>query len=227
MKPLFNLYLLVFLFLTSVTYAQEHTVTGAVKTLENIAVVNAEVKVLSSKVIVLTDSVGKFEVSCLNNDKLKIGAKGFYSRKVKIDANTENVLVNLKFKPGDNNINIALGYGHISEKDKSYAISQIGTVNNLEFSKYSNVLDHIVNSSPSIIYGGGGIIIRGSDTLKGSSAALILLDGISVSASSLSMLAPADVKSIDIMKDGSAAIYGSRGANGVIIITTKRGGDGN
>jgi len=87
------------------------------------------------------------------------------------------------------------------------------------------MLQHIVNSSPSIVIGGGGIIIRGSNSLLGSSAALILIDGIAVNSSELSMLPPSDVKSVNILKGGSAAIYGSRGANGVVIITTKRGGD--
>ena len=222
----FNPFLLIFLFsFTSISYSQERTVTGLVTTLENIAVVNAEVKVLSSKVTVLTDTFGNFKVSCLLNDKIKISAKGFYSQKVKIDEKTKEAFINLMLKPGEKNLDVAVGYGHIKEKDKSYAISNISNDDTFEFSKYSNMLQHIVNSSPSIVIGGGGIIIRGSNSLLGSSAALILIDGIAVNLSQLSMLPPSDVKSVDILKGGSAAIYGSRGANGVVIITTKRGGD--
>jgi len=222
----FNRFLLIFLFsFTSISYSQERTVTGFVTTLENISVVNTEVKVLSSKVTVLTDTVGSFKVSCLLKDKIKISAKGFYSQKVKIDEKTKEVFINLLFKPGEKNLDIAVGYGHIKEKDKSYAISNIRNDDNFEFSKYSNMLQHIVNSSPSIVIGGGGIIIRGSNSLLGSSAALILIDGIAVNSSELYMLPPSDVKSVNILKGGSAAIYGSRGANGVVIITTKRGGD--
>ena len=222
----FSPFLLAFLFsFTCISYSQERTVTGFVTALENIAVVNAEVKVLSSKVTVLTDSVGNFKVSCLLNDKIKISAKGFNSQKVKIDEKTKEVFINLMFKPGEKNLDVAVGYGHIKEKDKSYAISNISNDDTFEFSKYSNMLQHIVNSSPSIVIGGGGIIIRGSNSLLGSSAALILIDGIAVNTSELYTLPPSDVKSVDILKGGSAAIYGSRGANGVVIITTKRGGD--
>ncbi len=222
----FNPFLLFFLFsFTSISYSQERTVTGFVTTLENIVVVNAEVKVLSSKVTVLTDTVGNFKVSCLLKDKIKISAKGFNSQKIKIDKKTKEVFINLMFKPGEKNLDVAVGYGHIKEKDKSYAISSISNDDEFEFSKYSNMLQHIVNSSPSIIIGGGGIIIRGSNSLLGSSAALILIDGIAVNSSELYMLPPSDVKSVDILKGGSAAIYGSRGANGVVLITTKRGGD--
>lgn len=223
---LFYPFLLIFLFsFTSISYSQERTITGFVTTLENIVVVNAEVKVLSSKETVLTDSVGNFRISCLLNNKIKISAKGFYSQKVKIDEKTKEVYINLIFKPGRKNLDIAVGYGHVKEKDKSYAISNIRSNDNFEFSKYSNMLQHIVNSSPSIVVGGGGIIIRGSDSLNSSSAALILIDGIEVNTSELKSLSPSDVKNVDILKGGSASIYGVRGANGVIVITTKRGGD--
>ena len=222
----FNPSVLIFLFsFTLFSYSQERTVTGTVTTLENIAVVNAEVKVLSSKVTVLADTVGNFKVSCLLNDKIKISAKGFNSQKVKIDEKTKEAFVNLMFKPGEKNLDVAVGFGHIKEKDKSYAISNISNDDEFEFSKYSNMLQYVVNSSPSIVIGDGGLIIRGSNSLLGSSAALILLDGIDVNSSELYMLPPSDVKSVDILKGGSAAIYGLRGANGVVLITTKRGGD--
>lgn len=221
-----NPFLLILLFsFTSISYAQERTVTGFVTTLENIAVVNAEVKVLSSKVTVLTDSVGNFRVSCLLNDKIKISAKGFYSQKVKIDEEIKEAFVNLMFKPGEKNLDVAMGYGHIKEKDKSYAVTNIRNNNKNDFSKYSNMLDLIVNSSPSITISGGAIIIRGKSSFNGSSAALIVIDGMDASMSQLTALLPLNVKSVDILKGGSAAIYGLRGANGVVIITTKRGGD--
>ena len=87
------------------------------------------------------------------------------------------------------------------------------------------MIDLIVNSSPSIIISSGAILIRGASSLNGSSAALIVIDGVDASMSQLSTLSPLNVKSVDILKGGSAAIYGTRGANGVVIITTKRGGD--
>ena len=222
----FNPFLLIFFFsFTSISYAQERTITGTVTTLENIAIAKAEVKVLSSKITVLTDTVGNFKVSCLLKDKIKISAKGFYSQKVKINKITKEALINLMFKPGEKNIEVALGFGHINEKDKSYAITTIRNDDNNEFSKYTNMRDYIVNSSPSIVTNGGEIIIRGETSLNGSSAALIVIDGIDAGMSQLLALLPLNVKSVDILKGGSAAIYGVRGANGVIIITTKRGGD--
>ncbi|MFC4721021.1 TonB-dependent receptor plug domain-containing protein [Geojedonia litorea] len=227
MKNLFTspLLLVYIIFFSSILYAQERTVTGTVTTLENIAIVKAEVKVLSSKVTVLTDSVGNFKVSCLVNDKIKISAKGFSSQKVKIDEKTKEIKINLIFKPGKKSIDVAMGYGHINEKDKSYAITSLKNDDKYGFSKYSNIIDAIVNISPSITYSGGGITIRGEGSLHGSNHALILIDGMESNMSQLSALPPSDVESIDILKGGSASIYGVRGANGVVLITTKKGRD--
>lgn len=205
------------------SFAQEKTVTGTVTTLENIVVVNAEVKALSAKVTVLTDSMGNFSISCLPNDKLKISARGFYSKKVKLDETTKEVAVDLKFKSGEKNIDVAEGYGHINEKDKTFAISSIRSKDEFEFAKYSNMYELIDNSSPSVMVRNGVILIRGSNSLKGSSAALIIVDGNEISSAQLATISPLDVKSVDILKDGSSAIYGSRGGNGVVLVTTKKG----
>lgn len=222
----FNLFSLLFLFsITSISYSQERTLTGIVTTLNNIAVVNAEVKVLSSKVTVMTDSVGKFKVSCLLKDKIKISANGFSSQKVKIDEKTEDVSINLNIKPREKNVDIAVGYGHIKEKDKSYAISSIRNNDKNDFSRYSDMKELILNISPSIAYINGGFVIRGESSLLGSSSALIIIDGIGAQMSQLSALPPSNVRSVDILKGAAAAIYGTRGANGVIIITTKSARD--
>ncbi|WP_299525996.1 TonB-dependent receptor plug domain-containing protein [uncultured Lutibacter sp.] len=222
----FNTFLLILLFsFTTISYAQERTVTGSVIVFDSIALVNAEVKVLSSKVTVLTDTVGGFKINCLPNDKIKVSAKGFYSQKIKIDEKANEVFINMIFKPGEKNFDVAMGYGHIKEKDKSYAMTNIRNDDNFKFSKYSNMLDLIVNSSPSILNSNGQIIIRGSNSLNGSSAALIVIDGMDASMSQLLALSTMDVRSVDVLKGSSAAIYGSRGANGAVIITTKRGGD--
>ena len=73
----------------------------------------------------------------------------------------------------------------------------------------------------------GMIIIRGENSLNSSNGALIVINGIQSSMSQLIELSPLIVKSVDVLKGSSASIYGSRGANGVVIVTTKRGGDSN
>ena len=222
----FNPFLIVCFFaFSSISYSQERTVTGFVTTLEKIAVVNAEVEVLSSRATVLTDTIGKFEVSCLRNDKIKIRAKGFKTQKFKIDEKTKEADINLTFKPTEKNVELAVGYGYIKEEDKSYAISSIRNNDKNKFYMYSNMIDVIVNSSTSVEYRDGGFKIRGETSLLGSNNALIIIDGREAGISQLNALPPIEVKSVNILKGGASAIYGSRGANGVVIITTITGPD--
>ena len=82
-----------FISFSDIAYSQERTCTGKVTTLEKIAIVNAEVKVLSSKEIFLTDTAGVFEVPCSSKDKLKVSAKGFRSETVKINEYTKNLIL--------------------------------------------------------------------------------------------------------------------------------------
>ena len=226
-KLYFNLLSFVFLSaLTNSSYAQERTLTGTVTTLNNILVVNAEVKVLSSNATVLTDSIGNFKISCLHNDKIKVSANGFFSQKVKIDEETQEANIDLKFKPKEKNVDIAVGYGHIKGKDKSFAISSIKNNNN-DFSKFSTITELILSISPSIMYSNGGFVIRGESSLLGSSTAMIVIDGVGSNMLQLSTLQPAEIRSVDILKGGAAAIYGSRGGNGVIVVKTKGAKDEN
>ena len=148
-----------------------------------------------------------------------------YKSKVKIDKKTKEAFINLMLKPGEKKLNVALEHGHIKEKDKSSVISNIKNNDILEFSKYSSMLELIVNSSHSVVLSGGEIIIRGVSSILGSSAALIVIDDIAVGMLQLSLLSPVNVKSIDVLKGGSMTKYGSRGSNGVVVITTKKEGD--
>ena len=68
-------------------------------------------------------------------------------------------------------------------------------------------------------------IIRGTSSFHASNAALIVVDGVISDNDVLRTLSPIEVKSVDVIKDGSSAVYGSRGANGVVIIETRKGGD--
>jgi TonB-dependent SusC/RagA subfamily outer membrane receptor len=199
-------------------------VQGVVHTFENIPLTGVEVYVKSTKKSVLTDSVGHFIVNCYADDKLKIKAKGFYDQHVKIPKNTKVVAVNLKIKPGDRHRKYAIGYGYVSEEDLTSAITGIDT-DNTSYSNYSNIYDLIRDRVAGAQVSNGEIILRGNNSFNSSSAALIVVDGVIVDSEYLNTLSPVQIKSIDAIKDGTSAIYGSRGANGVILIETKKGGD--
>lgn len=204
--------------------AQERLMSGRVFTFDSIPLINASVEVKSSKQVVTTDTLGNFYVSCLPDDVLKVSANGFVSDKVKLKSNTKLALINLKLKPGDKNREIAIGYGHVKDSEKLNAVANLNS-GDMDFSQYSNMYELIRGRFAGVQIINGEIIIRGQSSINSSSAALIVVDGIPTSNSILSSLPPIQVKSINVIKDGSSAIYGSRGANGVVLIETKKGGD--
>jgi TonB-dependent SusC/RagA subfamily outer membrane receptor len=215
---------LLFVCFVSVTYGQERIVQGKVSTLEKISVNKARITVKGTKQEVLTDSSGLFSVACNKNDKLKISAHGFYNEKVKVLENTKFVLVNIKLKPGIKNREYATGYGHVSDAGRLTAISNLDR-DDTNFSRYGTMLELIQGQFSGVQVMGNEIIIRNSKTMYGSSAALIIVDGRKVDMSYLQEMYTGDVKSINILKDASASMYGMQGGNGVVVITTRRGGD--
>jgi len=203
-------------------HAQLRTVRGIVTTFDSISIINAEIKVRSTKNIVLTDTLGSFSVICNSKDKLKVSASGFYTQKVSLNDKIRFAAINLKLKPGEKNVEHAIGYGHISEKDKMYAVESLHTEEMHETHQYTDIYDMIKGRFAGVHVENNEIIIRGTNTLMGSSSALIVVDGVPSNSNILRSISPSQVKSINVIKDGGAAIYGSRGANGVVIIETKK-----
>ena len=203
---------------------QERIIHGTITTFDSIPLIGASVEVLSTKQKVLSDTLGNFSVGCSNKDKLKVTAHGFYDQKVKLKNSIKLVAVNLKLKPGEKNREYAIGYGHVSDKEKLVAVVNLDK-NDVDFSQYSNMYELIRGRFSGVQVAGNSIIIRGVSSINGSNAALIVVDGTPMEGSILSSIPPVQVKSISILKGGSAAIYGTRGANGVVLIETKKGGD--
>jgi len=209
--------------------AQDHIVHGVVHAFDSIPLIGAEIFVKSTQQKVITDSSGIFAIPCYSKDKLIISAQGFSSRKVKITEQIKLIAVNLKLRhiddvPSEEIRNYAIGYGYVSERDRTTSTSRLAK-NEASFSRYSTVFDMIEGQFPGVEVRNDEIIIRGTNSLNLSNAALIVLDGVIVESDVIRNLRPREVKNIDVIKDGSAAIYGSRGANGVVLIETVKGGD--
>lgn len=227
MKKIIFCFLLIFFsvpFFSNPLNAQERTVKGLVTTFDSIALINAKVTAKNSKQVVFTDTLGNFQIVCLAEEKIKVSAEGFITQNVKIDKKVKLVLVNLKLRTDPKSREIAIGYGHVKDKDKLNAVSSLEN-KDLDFSAYLNMFDLIRGRFAGVDIINGEVIIRGTRSLNSSNAALIVVDGMAVDQSILGTLPPNMVKSIDVLKDGGAAIYGSRGANGVVIIQTRRGND--
>ena len=213
---------LIILFITTLTQAQTHAVYGVVTTFDSIPLIGVEVFVKSTKQTILTDSLGKFNTICADNDKLKFTAKGFVTQNAKINKDLQMVAVNLNMKTSPKQREYAIGYGYISEKDRTTAIANMEN-SDTDFSKYTDIYELIKSMGAQVV--SGEIVLRGSTSFQGNSAALIVVDGNTVDSDYLRHIRPLEVKSINVIRDGSAAIYGSRGSNGVVLIETKKGGD--
>ena len=115
---------------------------------------------------------------------------------------------------------IDIGYGQMSSQEKTSAHSKVKPGEN-ETINYSNMMDYLRGRVPGLnVDADGSITIRGINTLNGDPTPLFIVDGVAVP--SIDTINPYDVKSVDVIKDGSSAIYGVRGANGVIIINLKK-----
>lgn len=116
----------------------------------------------------------------------------------------------------DEQVNI--GYSTVGRKDVTTSVSNV-KVKRTEAVTYSNMYEYLRGKVPGVmVTSDNRIIIRGIGTNSGNTDPLILVDGVQVT--DLSTLNPADVTSVDVIKDGSSAIYGMQGANGVVLITT-------
>lgn len=211
------------------TFAQEKTLMGKITAFDSIPLAGVDVIVKSTGAHAVTDSSGLFKVVCGFEDKLTIAANGFYKKKVKVKTDIKLIFVNLSLKKGEKNLEQAeqyvdVGYGSVSSKRLLNAVSTMNSAST-DFSVYDNMFDLIQGQFPGVAVEGGNIVVRGSKTFYGaeSNSALIVVDGQLGTTADLANISPFEVKSVNVLKDGSSSIYGSRGANGVVIIETKKG----
>ena len=208
--------------LSLVAEGQIKTVVGKITTFDSIPLIGAEVKAKGTKQTVLTDSTGYFSVQSNWNDKLRISADGFYDQNVDIGEKVRVVAVNLKPKQGKKERKYDIGYGEVSEKNRTSAVSNLND-DDTNFTRYKDMYDLIQGNFAGVQVQNGEVIIRGTRSFNSGNGALIVVDGVINESDILRVLRPINIKSINIIKDGSTAVYGSQGANGVVLIETKNG----
>lgn len=223
-----GLFLLALLF-TLTSFGQDKTLVGKVTTFDSIPLMGVDILVKSTGQQIKTDAAGLFQVVCNTEDRITIEADGFYSKKLKIEKGIRMIFVNLTLKKGDKNLGLAeqyvdVGYGHVNANKLLNAVSSLNN-KDMDFTMYNNMFDLIQGQFPGVAVEGNSIVVRGIKTLYGSesNAALIVIDGAIVTTQDLANISPNDVQSVNVLKDGSSSVYGSRGANGVVIIETKKG----
>lgn len=184
----------------------------------------------------ITDASGEFSLQGVKpGDVLQLSFIGYKTQTVKVGKQTRfNIMMTEDAQTLDEVQVVAVGYGDVRRRDLTGSIGS-ADMKDLIKTPVSNIAENlggrIAGVQVSSSDGGPGdnfsIVIRGAGSLTGSTAPLYVIDGFPSETSGLSSLNPNDIESIDILKDASAtAIYGARGANGVVIITTKKGGAG-
>ena len=223
-KPILMLFLVSCLSLSA--WAQG-TIKGTVVDEAGEPVIGASVQVQGTKTGAITDFNGNFSVQAPSNATLQISYVGFVTETVSVQGRN-NIQVTLREDATSLNDVVVIGYGTQKKKlvtgatvqVKGDEIAKLNTTNALEAMQSSTPGVQITQSSTQP---GKGykVYIRGIGTI-GDSQPLYVIDG--VAGGSLDGINPADIESIDILKDAaSAAIYGARAANGVILVTTKQG----
>jgi TonB-linked SusC/RagA family outer membrane protein len=221
--------------------AQTRTVKGTVTDSKGSPVSNASVVVKGTTVGTTTDASGNFSINVPASAKaLTVSSLNFTSQEVGISGKS-SVTVSLVSTAQDLQEVVVVGYGTNKKSNLTGSVATLkaADVENLPFSSVDKALQGKVAGLQSVAASGQpgasqNIIIRGISSINGSSNPLWVIDGIPVNtgdasrlqttANLLSTLNPNDIESISVLKDAaSQSIYGSRAANGVIVVTTKKG----
>jgi len=208
-------------------------VSGIIKDDKGNAASNATVTVKGTKIGVSSDANGAFGIDVPSEKSiLVVSYLGFQPQEMAVGKQT-SFNVTLAQATGTLSDVVVVGYGTQKKVTVTGAVAMVKG-SDLVKSPATNLSNSIAGRLPGVVamngsgepgYDGSVIRIRGVNSL-GSNDALIVIDGIPARSGGLDRINPADIESMSVLKDASAAIYGARAANGVILITTKHGKSG-
>ena len=229
---------LIFGLLLSVSAFAQIDVKGHVKDATGEPIIGATVRVDGTQTATVTDFDGNFVLKANQGADITITYIGYQPQTVKAAPTVE---VTLQDDAAVLNEVVVIGYGAVKKSDLTGSVTALkpdtknkGLVVNAQDMMQGKIAGVNVTSDGGTPGGGSTIRIRGGSSLNASNSPLIVIDGVPMDnngvkglANPLSMVNPQDIESFNVLKDASAtAIYGSRGSNGVIIITTKKGRKG-
>jgi len=209
------------LIITSAAYAQNRVVYGNLTAYNSFPVMNVEVSSKKAKATTMSDSLGNFAIVCLEKDVVMIKPKGFQSVNKKVNKEEDTLHINLVFIDTKKNREFAVNSGYLTETNLNYAVAHLEEENN-DYCKYTDIYTLLrAEGSGITVSNSGDITIRGGNNslMSDASSALIIVDG--QPEMSIDWITPCIVRSIKILKGSETAIYGLRGGNGVLVITTK------
>ena len=235
-----RMYFIQWLFLTALFslvtmngYAQGKAVTGKIIDSTGEPVIGASVLVKGTSNGVISDIDGNFSLQGVANDAiLQISFVGYKSQEISV-AGKSKIDVTLVEDTEMLDEVVVVGYGVQKKSDVTGALASVSS-EELNTKPVSNAFEALQGKAAGVDITSsqrpgelGDIRIRGNRSLNASNSPLYVVDGVPLNSGGIETINPRDIESIDILKDASStAIYGSRGANGVILITTKRGKTG-
>lgn len=218
------------MFLSLPAVAQNSWVTGTVTDKTGEPLIGVTVRIDGTTTGTATDIDGNYRLDGALGKTLTFSYVGYTSQSIKASSNKLDVVMK------DDNVLldevVVVGYGSMKRKDVTGSITTVNA-KDLNVGAYTDPGQLLQGKVPGLVVvqnsdpngGVNSMTLRGASTLNGSTSPLYVVDGIP--GVELNLIPPADIESIDVLRDASAtAIYGSKAANGVIIITTKRGKEG-
>lgn len=222
----------IFLFFFSVSaLAQEVTIKGQITDSYGETIIGANIKIKGKGTGTITDIDGNYQLKASPDDILIISYIGYLAQEIPVNGKS---VINVKLMEDVKTLDevVVVGYGSMKKSDLTGAVVS-ANLKDFEKSPNTNIVQSLQGTVPGLNIGQvteagttPSISIRGTNTLNGNKSVLIVLDGI-IYNSSLSSINPNDIESIDVLKDASAAaVYGAQAANGVLLITSKKGKEG-
>lgn len=233
MKNLFRLVLLALgLFVSTIAQAQNQKVTGKVTGSDGLALTGVTVSIKGTTTGTITDLKGTYQLTIPSGNATLVFS--FIGMKTVEKTTNNQGVINVQLEEDIIGIEevVAVGYGTMKKSDLTGSISSVSsedltmrptpTIASALQGQASGVMVRTQSAAPG---GGSSITIRGINSVQSGSGPLFVVDGIPLS--NIDAIAPEDIESLEVLKDASAtAIYGSRGSNGVILITSKKGKKG-
>jgi len=227
---IFSTTIIIFLF-PLFTFSQNRLITGTIEDSMRKPLEGVTVKVKNRNISTVSDKDGHFKIKVdEDNVTLSFSHIGYATKEIKVGVST-NIDVYLIESTSTLNEVVVIGYGSVKKKDLTGSVSKVdmsdlqkAPVRSFDEALAGRVAGVQVSSSDGQPGAAVNIVIRGNNSITQDNSPLYVIDGFPIENPNNNIIDPSEIESMEILKDASAtAIYGSRGANGVIIITTKKG----
>ncbi|MCK5464768.1 MAG: SusC/RagA family TonB-linked outer membrane protein, partial [Bacteroidales bacterium] len=224
--------ILILLAFSSLLFAQQRTISGTVLDENNESMIGVNIIISGTTTGTITDVDGNYTLTASADDQLVFSYVGYQEQIIPVG---DQVRIDISMAPSYSSLDevVVIGYGTVKRSDLTGSVASVN-VDELAKEPVANISQALSGRATGVqvnmASGGPGaepvVVIRGNNSLNAGNSPLWVVDGF-INTNGVTSINPNDIESMEILKDASAtAIYGSRGANGVIIVTTKKGTQG-